>query len=64
MPIRRGTNKDTRNMVTVASRARLMVILIDGTKGVSVQCGRHAFVASLLGVKHVVVAVNKMDLVD
>lgn len=54
----------TRNMVTGASTADLAVILIDAKKGVSTQSRRHGFIASLLGIPHLVVAVNKMDLVD
>src|SRR6478672_11579198 len=54
----------TRNMVTGASTADLAIVLIDARKGVIQQSRRHAFIASLLGVPHVVVAVNKMDLVD
>ncbi|MCP3978653.1 MAG: sulfate adenylyltransferase subunit CysN [bacterium] len=54
----------TRNMATGASTADLAVILVDARKGVLDQTRRHAFIASLLGIKHVVVAVNKMDLVD
>src|ERR1700749_573912 len=53
----------TRNMVTGASTADLAIILVDARKGVVQQSRRHAFIASLLGVPHVVVAVNKMDLV-
>jgi bifunctional enzyme CysN/CysC len=53
----------TRNMVTGASTADLVVILIDATKGVLPQSRRHAFISSLLGIRHAVVAVNKMDLV-
>ncbi|WP_412063577.1 sulfate adenylyltransferase subunit CysN [Rubrivirga sp. IMCC45206] len=53
----------TRNMVTGASTADLAVILIDAKRGVQTQSKRHAFIASLLGTPHVVVAVNKMDLV-
>jgi bifunctional enzyme CysN/CysC len=53
----------TRNMVTGASTAELAVILVDARKGVLTQSRRHAFLASLLGIPHVVVAVNKMDLV-
>ena len=58
-----GHEQYTRNMVTGASTANLMVILIDATKGLLDQSRRHAFIASLLGIQHVVVAVNKMDLV-
>jgi len=54
----------TRNMVTGASTAELAIILIDARKGVQTQSKRHGFIASLLGIPHVVVAVNKMDLVD
>ncbi len=54
----------TRNMVTGASTANLAIILIDARKGVIEQTCRHSFIASLLGIRHVTVAVNKMDLVD
>ena len=54
----------TRNMVTGASTANLAIILIDARKGVIEQTCRHAFIASLLGIPHVVACVNKMDLVD
>ena len=54
----------TRNMVTGASTADLAVILVDAKRGVQTQSKRHAFIAALLGIPHVVVAVNKMDLVD
>lgn len=54
----------TRNMVTGASNADLAIILIDARKGVIEQTKRHSMIASLLGIKHVIVAVNKMDLVD
>jgi bifunctional enzyme CysN/CysC len=54
----------TRNMVTGASTADLAVILVDARKGVVEQSKRHAFISSLLGIPHFVVAVNKMDLVD
>jgi bifunctional enzyme CysN/CysC len=54
----------TRNMVTGASNCQLAVILIDARRGVLDQTRRHSFIASLLGIRHVVVAVNKMDLVD
>jgi bifunctional enzyme CysN/CysC len=58
-----GHEQYTRNMVTGASTVDLAVILIDATLGVQVQSRRHGFLASLLGIPHVVVAVNKMDLV-
>lgn len=54
----------TRNMVTGASTAELAVILVDATKGLLTQSKRHAFISSLLQIPHLVVAVNKMDLVD
>ena len=54
----------TRNMVTGASTANLAIILIDARKGVIEQTCRHAFLANLLRIQHVVVAINKMDLVD
>lgn len=54
----------TRNMVTGASTADLAIVLVDATQGLTTQSRRHAFIASLLGIPHVIVAVNKMDLVD
>ncbi|MCG2590818.1 sulfate adenylyltransferase subunit CysN [Rhodohalobacter sulfatireducens] len=54
----------TRNMVTGASTAELAVILVDATKGLLTQSKRHAFISSLLQIPHLVVAVNKMDLVN
>ncbi len=54
----------TRNMVTGASTADLALILIDARKGVLEQSRRHAFLSSLLGIPHLVLCVNKMDLVD
>jgi bifunctional enzyme CysN/CysC len=54
----------TRNMVTGASTAELAIILIDARKGVLTQSKRHGFIAALLQIPHIVVAVNKMDLVD
>ena len=54
----------TRNMVTGASTANLAIILIDARKGVIEQTKRHSFIANLLRIQHLVVAVNKMDLVD
>ncbi len=59
-----GHEQYTRNMVTGASTANLAIILIDARKGVITQTRRHTFLVSLLGLKHVVVAVNKMDLMD
>lgn len=54
----------TRNMVTGASTADLAIVLVDATKGLLTQSKRHAFLATLLGVPHLLVAINKMDLVD
>ncbi|MDH3226663.1 MAG: sulfate adenylyltransferase subunit CysN [Thermoleophilia bacterium] len=54
----------TRNMVTGASTANLAIVLVDARKGVLEQSRRHAFIASLLRIPHLVIAVNKMDLVD
>ena len=59
-----GHEQYTRNMATGASTATLAIIIIDARKGVLAQTRRHAFIAALLGIKHVVLAVNKMDLVD
>jgi adenylyl-sulfate kinase len=59
-----GHEQYTRNMVTGASTANLAIILIDARKGVITQTKRHTFLVSLLGIKHVVLAVNKMDLMD
>jgi bifunctional enzyme CysN/CysC/sulfate adenylyltransferase subunit 1 len=59
-----GHEQYTRNMATGASTAHLAVILIDGAKGLLPQTRRHAFIASLLGIRKVLAAVNKMDLVD
>jgi bifunctional enzyme CysN/CysC len=58
-----GHEQYTRNMATGASTADLAIILIDARKGVLTQTRRHTFITSLLGIKHVLVAVNKMDLV-
>ena len=59
-----GHEQYTRNMATGASTCDLAIILIDARYGVQTQTKRHSFIASLLGIKHVVVAVNKMDLMD
>jgi bifunctional enzyme CysN/CysC len=59
-----GHEQYTRNMATGASNSDLAIILIDARKGVLTQTRRHAFIASLLGIRHVVLAVNKIDLVD
>jgi bifunctional enzyme CysN/CysC len=59
-----GHEQYTRNMVTGASTADAAIILIDARKGVLTQTRRHSYLVSLLGIRHVVLAVNKMDLVD
>lgn len=59
-----GHEQYTRNMVTGASTANLAIILVDARLGVITQTKRHTFIVSLLGIRHVVLAVNKMDLVD
>jgi len=59
-----GHEQYTRNMATGASSADLAIILIDARRGVLTQTKRHSFIVSLLGIKHIVVAVNKMDLVE
>ncbi len=59
-----GHEQYTRNMATGASNSELAVILIDARRGVLTQTRRHAYIASLLGIRHVVLAVNKIDLVD
>src|SRR6266704_3968116 len=58
-----GHEQYTRNMATGASTCQLAIILIDARHGVVSQTKRHSFIVSLLGIKHVVVAINKMDLV-
>ena len=59
-----GHEQYTRNMVTGASTANLAIILIDARKGVLIQSRRHAFISHLLGIPHIIVAINKMDLVE
>jgi len=59
-----GHEQYTRNMATGASTADLAIILIDARHGVLTQTKRHSFIVSLLGIKHIVVAINKMDIVD
>src|SRR5437667_11362001 len=58
-----GHEQYTRNMATGASTADLALILVDATKGLLTQTNRHAYIASLLGIRSVVAAINKMDLV-
>ncbi|MDP7019391.1 MAG: GTP-binding protein, partial [Pirellulaceae bacterium] len=59
-----GHEQYTRNMATGASTADLAIILVDARHGVLTQTKRHTFITALLGIKHLLVAVNKMDLVD
>ena len=59
-----GHEQYTRNMITGGSTANLAIILVDARTGVITQTRRHTFLVSLLGIKHVVLAINKMDLVD
>lgn len=59
-----GHEQYTRNMVTAASTAELAIILIDSRKGMLTQTKRHSYLAKLVGIKHIVVAINKMDLVE
>src|SRR5207245_10235581 len=59
-----GHQQYTRNMVTGASTADVAVVLIDARRGVLEQSKRHAFISALLGIPHLVVAINKMDLID
>jgi sulfate adenylyltransferase large subunit len=59
-----GHEQYTRNMVTGASTAQVAVILVDARKGLLTQTRRHSFLVSLVGIKHIVLAINKMDLVD
>lgn len=59
-----GHEQYTRNMATGASTCDLAIILIDARSGVQVQTRRHSFITSLLGIRHIVVAINKMDLVE
>jgi len=59
-----GHEQYTRNMATGASTCDLAVILIDARYGVQTQTKRHSFIASLLGIKHIIIAINKMDLMD
>ena len=59
-----GHEQYTRNMVTAASTANLAIILVDARKGMQTQTRRHSYLAHLVGIPHLVVAINKMDLVD
>jgi len=59
-----GHEQYTKNMATGASHCDLAIVIVDATRGITTQTKRHSFIATLLGIKHVVVAINKMDLVD
>jgi bifunctional enzyme CysN/CysC len=59
-----GHEQYTRNMATGASNAQLAILLVDARKGIQVQTRRHSFIVSLLGIQHLVLAINKMDLVE
>ena len=59
-----GHEQYTRNMITGASTAQVAIILVDARKGLLTQTRRHSFLVSLVGIKHIVLAVNKMDLID
>ena len=59
-----GHEQYTRNMVTGASTAQVAVILVDARKGLLTQTRRHSYLVSLVGIKHIVLAINKMDLID
>ena len=59
-----GHEQYTRNMITAASNAELAIILIDARKGVLEQTKRHSFIANMVGIKNIIVAVNKMDLIE
>src|SRR5487761_2472006 len=59
-----GHTQHTRNMVTGCSTANLVLVLVDARNGITEQTRRHAFIASLLRIPHLVVCINKMDLVD
>jgi sulfate adenylyltransferase large subunit len=59
-----GHEQYTRNMVTGASTAKVAVILVDARKGLLTQTRRHSFLVSLVGIRHIVLAINKMDLID
>lgn len=59
-----GHEQYTRNMATGASTAELAIVMVDARKGILTQTRRHSFIVSMLGVKHIVLAVNKMDLLD
>lgn len=59
-----GHEQYTRNMVTAASTAQLAIILIDARKGILTQTKRHTFLTKLVGIKHIIVAINKMDLIE
>src|SRR3989338_7883159 len=59
-----GHEQYTRNMVTAASTADVAILMVDARKGILTQTRRHSYLTSLIGIRHTVVAINKMDLVD
>lgn len=59
-----GHEQYTRNMVTAASTAQLAIILVDARKGLLTQTRRHSYLSKLVGIKHILVAINKMDLIS
>ena len=59
-----GHEQYTRNMVTGASTCDLAIVMVDARRGIQTQTRRHSYICSLLGIKHIIVAINKMDLVD
>ena len=59
-----GHEQYTRNMVTAASNAEMAIILVDARNGIMPQTKRHSFIANLVGIKNIIVAINKMDLVN
>ncbi len=59
-----GHEQYTRNMVTGASRSDLAIVMVDARRGIQTQTRRHSYICSLLGIKHIIVAINKMDLME
>ncbi|MCC4821064.1 GTP-binding protein, partial [Vibrio lentus] len=59
-----GHEQYTRNMVTGASTCDLAIVMVDARYGIQTQTRRHSYICSLLGIKHIIVAINKMDLMD
>ncbi|MFA0098685.1 GTP-binding protein, partial [Vibrio splendidus] len=59
-----GHEQYTRNMLTGASNCELAIVIVDASQGIQTQTKRHSYLCSLIGIKHIIVAVNKMDLVN